>query len=53
VIVGDVKKGGPADKAGIKADDIILGINGQPVKNGDELVARVADIPGVRLLASR
>ena len=45
VIVGDVKKGGPADKAGIKADDIILGINGQPVKNGDELVARVADIP--------
>jgi len=45
VIVGDVKKGGPADKAGIKADDIILGINGQAIKNGDELVARVADIP--------
>ncbi|MEO8052172.1 MAG: Do family serine endopeptidase [Acidobacteriota bacterium] len=45
VIVGDVKKGGPADKAGIKADDIILGINGQAVKNGDDLVARVADIP--------
>jgi serine protease Do len=45
VIVGEVKKGGPADKAGIKADDIILGINGQPIKNGDELVARVADIP--------
>jgi serine protease Do len=45
VIVGEVKKGGPADKAGIKADDIILGINGQAVKNGDELVARVADIP--------
>lgn len=45
VIVGEVKKGGPADKAGIKADDIILGINGQAIKNGDELVARVADIP--------
>ena len=45
VIVGEVKKGGPADKAGIKADDIVLGINGQPVKNGDELVARVADLP--------
>src|SRR6202790_4599449 len=44
VIVGEVKKGGPADKAGVKADDIILAINGQPVKNGDELVARVADI---------
>src|SRR5579864_888342 len=45
VIVGEVKKDGPADKAGVKPDDIILGINGQPVKNGDELVARVADIP--------
>ena len=45
VIVGEVKKGGPADKAGIKADDIVLGINGQPVKNGDDLVARVADMP--------
>jgi serine protease Do len=45
VIVGEVKKGGPADKAGVKPDDIILGINGQPIKNGDELVARVADIP--------
>src|ERR1700676_2891851 len=45
VIVGEVKKGGPADKAGIKPDDIVLGINGQPIKNGDELVARVADLP--------
>src|ERR1019366_1068784 len=45
VIVGEVKKGGPADKAGVKPDDIILGINGQPIKNGDELVARVDDIP--------
>jgi serine protease Do len=45
VIVGDVKKGGPADKAGVKADDIVLGINGQPIKDGDELVARVADMP--------
>ncbi len=45
VIVGDVTKGGPAEKAGLKANDIVLGINGQPIKNGDELVARVADMP--------
>jgi serine protease Do len=45
VIVGEVTKDGPAEKAGIKADDIILGINGQPIKNGDELVAHVADMP--------
>jgi serine protease Do len=45
VIVGDVRKDGPADKAGVKATDIILAINGQSVKDGDELVARVADLP--------
>ena len=45
MIVGEVNKGGPADKAGVKADDIILAINGQPVKDGDDLVARVADMP--------
>jgi len=45
VIVNEVRKDGPADKAGLKSDDIITGINGQPVKDGDELVARVADLP--------
>jgi serine protease Do len=45
VLVGDVRKDGPADKAGIKATDIILAINGQSVKDGDDLVARVADMP--------
>ena len=34
VIVEEVKKGGPADKAGLRAEDIILGINGQPIKDG-------------------
>jgi serine protease Do len=45
VIVGDVRKGGPADKAGVKPDDIITGINGSPIKDGDDLVSRVADMP--------
>ena len=45
VIVGDVRKDGPADKAGVKATDIILAINGQNVKDGDDLVSRVADLP--------
>lgn len=45
VIVGDVKKGGPADQAGVKSDDIILGYNGQPIKDGDDLVSRVAETP--------
>jgi serine protease Do len=45
VILSDVKKGGPADKAGIKSDDIVVGINGKPVKDGNDLMARVADMP--------
>ncbi|MEO7144068.1 MAG: Do family serine endopeptidase [Bryobacteraceae bacterium] len=45
VLVLDVPKGGPADKSGLKADDIILALNGQPVKDGDDLVNRVSDIP--------
>jgi serine protease Do len=45
VIVSDVKKDGPADKAGVKSDDIILGLNGKPVKDGDDLVSHIADMP--------
>jgi serine protease Do len=45
VLVNVVKKGGPADKAGIKVEDIITAMDGKPVKDGDDLVARVADMP--------
>ena len=45
VMVESVKKGGPADKAGIKDEDIITALNGQPVKDGEELVGRVAETP--------
>ncbi|HLJ51108.1 MAG TPA: Do family serine endopeptidase [Bryobacteraceae bacterium] len=45
VLVEEVHKGGPADKAGLKQDDVIVSIDGKPVKDGDELVARVADTP--------
>jgi serine protease Do len=45
VLVEDVKKGGPADKAGIKQDDVIVAMNGTAVKDGDDLVGRVAETP--------
>jgi serine protease Do len=45
VIVSDVKKDGPAEKAGLKADDIILAVNDKPLKDGDDLMSRVADMP--------
>lgn len=45
VLVDSVAKGGPAEKAGIKPEDIIVALNGKPVKDGDDLVARVSDMP--------
>ena len=45
VIVDSVTSGGPADKAGVRTEDIIMAINGKDVKNGEELVARIADTP--------
>jgi serine protease Do len=45
VIIEAVTKDGPAEKGGLKPEDIILSINAQPVKDGDDLVGRVADLP--------
>jgi|GEM_PF-3301062 len=33
--------GGPADRAGLKADDIIVALNGNPVKNTDDVVSGI------------
>jgi serine protease Do len=45
VFVEQVSPGGPADKAGIKVGDVITAFQGHPVKNGDELLGRVQDVP--------
>jgi len=46
VLVRDVlPKDGPSAKAGLKANDIITSINGQAVKDGDDLLTHVADAP--------
>jgi serine protease Do len=45
VLVDLVTKDGPAEKGGLKAEDIITAINGQPIKDGDDLMGRVADTP--------
>jgi serine protease Do len=45
VLVNRVQKGGPADKAGLKEDDIIIALNGKSVKDGEDLVGRVSETP--------
>jgi serine protease Do len=45
VLVEAVTEGGPAQKAGVKPEDIIVSMNGKAIKDGDDLVNRVADTP--------
>ncbi|MDX1979932.1 MAG: Do family serine endopeptidase [Bryobacteraceae bacterium] len=45
VLVDTVQTGGPAEKAGIKPEDILIALNGKPIKDGDDLVNRVSEMP--------
>ena len=40
--VGDVTAGGPADKAGMKVEDIVVSVNGEAIDSSTELTRRVA-----------
>jgi serine protease Do len=42
VLVQEVKPGGPAEKAGLKAGDVITAIDGHAIKGGDDLVNEIA-----------
>ncbi|MBN2012401.1 DegQ family serine endoprotease [candidate division KSB1 bacterium] len=55
-LVAQVMNGEPADKAGVKTEDVIIKINDEPVKNATDLRLKVATFdPGskVRLLIIR
>ncbi len=41
-IVTDVFKGDPADRAGIRVEDIIIEINGKPIKDTHDLLLKIA-----------
>lgn len=43
VLVNAVTPGGPADKGGLKAGDIITNIDGRSIKDGDDLVNDIAN----------
>ena len=49
-LVAEVTPGGPADKAGVKAGDAVLALNGQPLESNADLTRRVGQArPGERL----
>jgi len=42
VVLSGVRPDSPADKAGLRQDDLITSVNGKPVKTGDELVSIIS-----------
>lgn len=49
-LVSDIAPGGPAEKAGVKRGDIIIEVNGKPLKDYHELPRAVASMsPGERV----
>jgi serine protease Do len=50
VTISSVTDSGPAQKAGLQAEDTITAVNGHPVKSGDDLVATISSIkPGTKV----
>ena len=43
IVINVVEAGSPAERAGLKRGDVILSIDGKPIKNADELVAIVSE----------
>ena len=50
VIISTVTPNGPAAKAGLQPKDVIVSVDGQPIKDGDSLISLVsAKSPGTRV----
>ena len=46
-LVSSVVKGDPADKGGVRPSDVIMGVNGQTIKDGSDLLKVIANmVPG-------
>jgi serine protease DegS len=49
LVVSDVESGSPAEQAGLKPGDLLLGINGKPIEGGRQAMQRIALMaPGER-----
>lgn len=44
-LIQEVEPGTPADKAGLKPYDVIVEVDGQPIKDHNDLGIKIADIP--------
>jgi len=44
-LISSVEEGTPADKAGLKEEDIVVAINGKPVYNDTDFRLQIADFP--------
>ncbi len=44
-VVADLVPGGPAQKAGVQAGDVVVAVNGQPVTSPNEMTREIAKIP--------
>lgn len=44
-LVGEVEAGGPAEKAGLKAGDLIVSVDGAPVQHSEDLPRMIASHP--------
>jgi serine protease Do len=49
-VIGEVERGTPAAKAGLKKYDVIIEVNGNPVKDHHDLMFKIAEIePGTKI----
>ena len=45
VVISDMQRGGPAERAGMLVRDVVLEIGGKSTRNVPQLLARIADLP--------
>ena len=45
VVIGDVQRGGPAERAGMLVRDVVLEIGGKTTRSVPQLLARIAELP--------
>ncbi|MGD9878426.1 DegQ family serine endoprotease, partial [Desulfococcus sp.] len=45
VLISQIYEGDPADKGGIKVGDVVIAVDGNPVKSSRELSAQIANLP--------